>query len=75
MTDDENIKFTDQINHMQKCLTVKKLKEIIKDWPEGTEEDPAEVWLGTKDGQHSNECMSAIRLNHIDLLLEPDSTS
>lgn len=55
---------------MSEVITVKKLKEIIKDWPEGTDEDPAEVWISTTDGKHSNACVEVTKLNRIDMLLE-----
>jgi hypothetical protein len=44
-------------------LTVKELKELMKDWPEEDEfGEPCEVWLETSDG-HSNIVKHVIPLN------------
>jgi DNA polymerase sigma len=44
-------------------LTVKQLKDLIKDWPEVDEMgDPCEVWLGTLNG-YSNICTEVSSLN------------
>lgn len=44
-------------------MTVKELKEIIKDWPEvNSEGEPTEVWVGNANGT-SNPVYSAASLN------------
>ena len=52
-------------------ITVRQLKEFLKDWPE---EDPEtgeeyEVWLSGDDNA-SNVCTSVWQLNRGDILLE-----
>jgi hypothetical protein len=38
--------FLQKITVLDDCLTVKQLKELIKDWPENDENgDPTEVWI------------------------------
>jgi hypothetical protein len=51
-------------------LTVKKLKEFVKDLPEVDEYgDDYEVWIGEKDGL-SNCASSIMRLNKGDVIIE-----
>lgn len=48
---------------MNKCLTIKELKEFIKDLPEFDDiGDPTEVWLQTGDSL-SSPCVSILPLN------------
>lgn len=47
----------------QDCITVKQLKEWVKDLPEENAlGEPTEVWIGTKGGE-SNECRAIWPLN------------
>jgi len=51
------------IKYFEKGLTVKELKEIIKDWPEQREDgEDCQVWLGSRDG-FSNEAVEVATLN------------
>lgn len=44
-------------------MTVKELKELVKDWPEiGEDGEPLGVWLGNSDGT-SSPAFSASSLN------------
>lgn len=48
-------------------MTVKELKEIIKDWPEVDDNgEPTEVWIGARDGT-SNQVQSVCSLNRCDM--------
>jgi hypothetical protein len=52
----------------ENCITVKQLKEFIKDWPEQNEQgEDNEVWIETSDGL-SNTCKSVWKLNGGDLI-------
>jgi hypothetical protein len=64
-------------------ITVKQLKELIKDWPEVNQDgDPAEVWIRTAAGL-SSPCVGYHALNAVvengvkraDLLLNFSLTS
>lgn len=51
-------------------LTVRELKDILKDWPEtGRDGEPTEVWLLDGDG-HSNVAIAAGPLSPNDLFLQ-----
>jgi hypothetical protein len=52
-----------KIQEFPSGMTVKDLKESIKDWPEFDENgDPCEVWIETMDGR-SNQAVSICALN------------
>jgi hypothetical protein len=52
------------ITQFPQGLTVKQLKEMIKDWPEvDLFGDPCEVWLGSGNGL-TNICTRVSSLNH-----------
>ena len=54
------------------CLTVKQLKEYVKDLPElDSSGDPAEVWMQSGVNE-SCQVMGLCRLNSTDLLVECD---
>lgn len=52
-------------------ITVRELKEWLRDWPETnpTTGDEYDVWLATGDGR-SSPCTAAVRLNRGDIYLE-----
>ena len=54
-------------------MTVKELKEILKDWPDMTEDgEPAEVWLET--GLHlSSQASNYSYLSRGDFLLQSNA--
>ena len=55
-------------------ITVKELKDILKDWPEeSTEPDssPTKVWIGTRDSR-CNECVLVCKIGpYGDIILDP----
>lgn len=54
-------------------LTVKELKDIVKDWPECNEYgDPCEVWIGDSTTGFSNQVKEVIPLNKREFDEEPD---
>ncbi len=53
--------------YFDRCMTVKELKEIIKDWPEYDQYgEPSEVWMETGQGL-SSPVVCAIQLNSTDI--------
>lgn len=59
-----------EVQYFPKGLTVRELKEMIKDWPEEDEfGNESEVWIETSDGL-SNLVTSVWPLNSTDILFE-----
>lgn len=58
------------VQHFKNGLTVRELKELIKNWPEVDEHgDEAEVWVEDEYGI-SNPVRSVWPLNSVDILFE-----
>lgn len=52
-------------------MSIRELKEIIKDWPEVSDDgDPSEVWITTGINL-SSQCVRFELLNRSDILLVP----
>lgn len=59
-----------QMLEVEHCLTVRQLKELIKDWPEADHYGgESEVWMTTSRGM-SSRVIRVIPLNATDILLE-----
>lgn len=59
-----------EVKYFPNGLTVRELKEMIKDWPEEDEfGNESEVWIETSDGL-SNLVTSVWPLNSTDILFE-----
>lgn len=53
-----------------RAITVRELKELIKDWPDIDERgEQNTVWVGNHEST-SNECRRVVPLNRGDLLLD-----
>lgn len=62
----------DKITHFPNGLTVRELKELLKDWPETNSfGDPTEVWFETDlDISNSNQINQVMPLNDGDIIFE-----
>ena len=57
--------------HFENGITVKELKELLKDWPETNDlGDPSELWITTSEG-YSNPVKTVTPLNRSDILIGP----
>lgn len=51
-------------------ITIKQLKEYIKDWPEVNQnEEENIIWLGTDQMTSFDVCVSVCKLNNFDIYL------